>query len=70
VHHVCHPLSMRAGNLWLISPISILQEHCEGGIWRIKKCTGAQVKCILAHLVLEVICSLMTDDIVEFKLLV
>jgi len=22
-------------------------------IWRIRKCTGAQVKCILAHLVLE-----------------
>jgi hypothetical protein len=39
-------------------------------IRRIKNCTGGQVKWILGHLVLEVICSLMTDDIVEFKLLV
>jgi len=31
VHHVSHPLSIFARNLWLISPISILQGHCQGG---------------------------------------
>jgi hypothetical protein len=31
VHHVSHPLSICARNLWLISSISILQGRCQGG---------------------------------------
>ncbi len=70
MHHVSHPLSICARNLWLISPISIVQGHCQGGDLEDKEVHRSSSQVYPGSPSARGNLSLMIDDIVEFKLLV